>query len=284
MREFNRLIPEKIDRSDNQEAVLGKITPNSFGLLPSNKNWDERRKLATKTIGINFASKYIPMMISTVDEWSKNIKINESIDFTTELKRITFNIITKILFGRDIDKMDKWVYVSPNDGSTTLLNFDDAYFKYTFDELMTAFSLKFRAFPILSKLKMIEPFKSNNKNNKAIYSALKKFLDMSDDDQSVYRQLLNSGLLSKEEVFHDTILLLFAGFDTTSHGICSALYCLHKFPETLGRLKEALNKNGITNIDVKKEDMLKDYYENCDYLAYKIKIFILDLKKCLFVV
>ena len=131
------------------------------------------------------------------------------------------------------------------------------------------FSIIPRAFPFLKKLKITEPFKSNHKNNKSIYSAIAKFLDMSEDDQSVYRQLLNSGQLSKEEVFHDTVFILFAGFDTTSHAICSTLYYLHKFPQTLSKLKDALDKDGITNIDTKKEDSLKDLYEQWDYLTYK---------------
>ena len=180
--ELNKMIPEKIDSSESSHAVLGKIVPKSLGVLPSNKNWDERRKLATKTVGIGFASKYIPLMIQTVDNWAKNVKIGEKIDFTLELNRITFNIITKILFGRDIDKMEKWEYTSPHDGSVTLLNFDDAYFKYINDEFYANFSIVPRAFPFLKKLKITEPFKSNHKNNKSIYSAIAKFLDMSEDD------------------------------------------------------------------------------------------------------
>ena len=74
-------------------------------------------------------------------------------------------------------------------------------------------------------------------------------------------------------MFYDTALLLIAGFDTTSHAICSTLYYLHKFPQTLSKLKDTLDKGGITNIDAKKEDTLKDFYEQWDYLAYNFKYF-----------
>ena len=184
--EFNKLVPEKIDRDDKKDSIISTISPNSFGLISSSKDWERRRKLVTKTIGINFASKYIQMMIETVDEWSKNIKLNEKIDFTQELNKITFNIISKILFGRDIYKIEKWEYTSPHDGSVTFLSFVDAYFRHVNDELIASFSLKSIAFSFLKKFRITEPFKSNYKNNNSIFSTLAKFLDTSEDSQSVY--------------------------------------------------------------------------------------------------
>ena len=263
--EFNKLIPEKIDRHDHTGMQIVNIAPNSFGLMSSTPNWNERRKLATKTIGINFASKYIPMMVQTVDEWSKNIKTEENLDLTIELKRITFKIITKILFGRDINKMEKCQYYSPHDGSISSLDFEDAYFRYSKDIFDTHFSALSKLIPFLATIKITEPFKSNERNKVSIYSALRNFLDMSEDEHSVYKQLLNSGELSKEEIFCDTVLLLFAGFDTTSHAIGSTLYYLHKYPQVLRKLKEVLDKDKISDINPLQDESLKDLYENWDY-------------------
>ena len=58
-------------------------------------------------MGINFASQYIPMMIKIVDDWSRDVKFNVSLNLSNEVGKITFRIITKILFGKDIDKMEK---------------------------------------------------------------------------------------------------------------------------------------------------------------------------------
>jgi len=58
-----------------------------------------------KTVGINFASQYIPLMNQAVDEWILEIEINKELDFSFEMSKITFKVITKILFGKDIDKM-----------------------------------------------------------------------------------------------------------------------------------------------------------------------------------
>ena len=99
--------------------------------MQSNKRWDERRKAILKTIGINFASKYIPMMIKIVDEWIDEVSIGADLDLSFELNKITFRIITKILFGRDIDKMDKCVYISPIDRTKQTLSFEECYFRYS---------------------------------------------------------------------------------------------------------------------------------------------------------
>ena len=47
-------------------------------------------------------SKFIPMIISKLEERSKNWKTDEFINFYTEASSITFNIIVTILFGDKI--------------------------------------------------------------------------------------------------------------------------------------------------------------------------------------
>ena len=68
----------------------------------SDKWWEERRKVIMKAIGINFASQYIEAMINVVDEWSQEVSKGEEIDVVFEMNKITFRIISKIFFGRDI--------------------------------------------------------------------------------------------------------------------------------------------------------------------------------------
>ena len=107
------------------------------------------------------------------------------------------------------------------------------------------------------------------KNKASIDNALRKFLSKSEDDQSVYRQILKNYDFSKEEVFADVLLLLLAGFDTTSHGLGSALYFLKKNPEVMKKLNQALNECDIPNIKSTEESSeLKDKFENWDYLTY----------------
>ena len=113
--EFENLIPTKIDRYIDETMPVQHIWRDSFGIIQSNKSWNERRKTIMKIIGINFASQYISMMIKTVDDWAKQIPIGKEVDFNFELSGITYTIISKILFGRDIENAEmfwkKIIYV-----------------------------------------------------------------------------------------------------------------------------------------------------------------------------
>ena len=200
-----------------------------------------------------------------------NVKLEENLNISLELKKITFKVITKILFGRDINKIDKWEYTSPKDGSVKMLNFEDAYFQFWRDVFEAQLSAFGRLLLFLIKLKISEPFKSNNRNQQIIFSALRKFLEISEDNRSVYRQLIDSKMLPKEEIFYDTLFILFAGFSTTYHNLSSTLYYLYKYPQKLNILKESLCKSNISNINVNDEESLKDLYENCNYLNYVVK-------------
>ena len=101
--------------------------------------------------------------MNIVDDWIKNLEIGE-INFTNELNKITFRVITKILFGNDIDKMNKCLYISPVDGSEHHLNFEDCFLRYIRDEALSYFLSKRRFVYPLDKLINIEPFTTNDKN------------------------------------------------------------------------------------------------------------------------
>mmetsp|Transcript_14930 Transcript_14930/g.17270 ORF Transcript_14930/g.17270 Transcript_14930/m.17270 type:complete len:217 (+) Transcript_14930:406-1056(+) len=125
--------------------------------------------------------------------------------------------------------------------------------------------------PFLAKLKLIEPFKSNDINFKSLFKAAQEFLDLSEDEGSVYRLIVGTDQISKEEVFSDIMLLLVAGFDTTSHAITSILYQLKKSPSKLQKLVDELEAKGLNNVDPLDTETLKRLYEECDYLNYVIK-------------
>lgn len=125
--EMTKLVPEKVDRNNHKDMFLDVVTPNSIMIIPSNQNWDVRRKTVMKTIGINFASQYIQLTIETVDEWIKNVNLDKDLDLSFEVSLIDFNIISKIMFGTDIDKMEKCRYINPYDHSVQELSFKDVY-------------------------------------------------------------------------------------------------------------------------------------------------------------
>ena len=87
-----------------------------------------------RTMGINYASKFIPMMIEKFDKVSKNWKEGKWIFFFDEMKVITFEIISSILFGGDIiEKIGllkyKWTNGSVFDLNLELFNKNSRWLK-----------------------------------------------------------------------------------------------------------------------------------------------------------
>ena len=214
-----------------------------------------------KTIGINHASKFIPMMIEVADEWIANVKKNETIDLTIEMKRITFRVISKILFGTDIDKMEETTYINPYNGEILQLSFEDLYFKYSKDEMESFYLPINRILPFLSRYRLINPFKTNFTNNISLKNSLRTFLTKSTDTSSVYMQVNASEKFNSEDVLLDMLGLLFAGFDTSSFGLSSMLYNLKKYPLTMEKLKSELKKYNLVDLNIKEVNLLKESYE-----------------------
>ena len=63
-KQFKELIPHKLDRADENIRSFGKLNPLAFLNRPSTQNFKDRRNAVTSTIGLNFVSQYIPLMIS----------------------------------------------------------------------------------------------------------------------------------------------------------------------------------------------------------------------------
>ena len=270
--QFEKLVPSKIDRSVTFGFPLHNIIGGSLGASFSDEKWTKRRKEMTKHIGINFCSKHIPMMIKTIDKNIEESPLNEEISLTSLLTNTTFDIITKIFFGQDItEKMDKIEYQDPSTGKKSMLKFQEFYPKVAIDQFEGFYNPIGKFFPFLATYNLIDPYKTNAKNKKAYYDALVNFLDNSMDKDSVYYALYSSGNFTKEECIMDTLLMLFAGFDTSSRGLSSIVCMLKKAPEKLDKLMKELEKHEITNIMNLPQDQYKSKYEECDYLNYVAK-------------
>ena len=271
--EFEKLVPEKIDRHHNGEGfIIGNIIPRSLVVTESTQEWLERRKEEIRAIGINRISQYIPLMIATTDEWAKKVNRNQRIDISLEVSRIVFRVIAKILFGDDVDTMPPIPYISYKTGETKSMIFEEFYPHYLRDEFDGYMSPKGKLLPFLAKYGLAQPYKSNLKNRESLFDAIRKFTAQTKDTESVYKRLEALGKFSKEVLVVDTVMLLIAGFDSTSILITSCLFQLKKKnPEALQKLMESSSKWGIINVDKSKGSSLKDIYENCDYLNYVIK-------------
>ena len=245
-KQFAEHVPHSIDRSPLFNRFFGRVSPESIGSLRATEAWKKRRSAATSTIGLNYASRYIPKMIesmtSLIDKW----KEGEWMNLNKEISDMTFDIICSILFGMDInDKIETCNHLSL-DGTITQMKFAE-FFPRIIEDIMQSVQLPLGLmFPFLIDYDLIEPFKTIQKNADECRRVVNNFLETSSDKQSVFRKLVDEHGISEDEALQDIIALLFAGHDTTSHGIVSALYFLKKNPEVYQKLISELAKLGLS--------------------------------------
>ena len=114
-------------------------------------------------------------MIRTVDDWAASLPRAQQLDVNFELNKITFRIISKILFGRDFDDIGKCEYVSPVDHSVHELSFEECYFRYAHEGFEAQFSLLGNLFPVVAKYDIMDPFKTIGRNKRALEAKLMQF-------------------------------------------------------------------------------------------------------------
>ena len=190
LEEFLPLVPTKVDRWGHQIKHFGRMAAGAVDQIKSSKNWKSRRDTILHTIGINMASRYLPLMIDTLDQASEEWQVGQWINFTNEMTSITFDVITKILFGRDIrSKIGCIDYVKMN-GEVVKLDLMHYFHELVEDLEGTSFKLINRVLPFLQKYNLTTEHKSLDTNLNTLWSVLEQFLQESQDKESVYHKIL----------------------------------------------------------------------------------------------
>lgn len=243
LKAFNELIeksPEFIDRFDNLTKSFAKLCPKSILFTRTTEAWKQRREGFLREMGLNQASKFIPIMVNAccerMDTWQKD----KSYNLQYEINLITFKVITIILFGKEVNNKIKSIDYEKKDGSIAQLSFSDYFVEVSKDIQNNTFHPIGLLFPILADYDLINPYKRDRKNIERMKAELKSFLDSSKDDESIYYKLLTGTKIDHESLFEDLIGFLFAGRGTSSHAITSAVYFLNKYPETKAKLMDEL--------------------------------------------
>ena len=285
-KEFEKLVPDKLDRKDKGLAPTTRLFNGSVALRNSDESWHNRRIAITKLLGINKCSEYIKMMNQTIDTQIDLLKEGDQINFGDLLASITFMIISKILFGSDIeDDMPRATYIDPKTKIKESVSFKDLFLRTCKNEFEAFTSPVGKLFPTLAQNNLVEPFKTNSKNIAEFRRAITDFCEKSSDKNSIYNFLRNydtsnNGAASdgksikgipKDHCVNDTLVLLFGGFDTTSHTVTSALYLLKRNPDKLDKLMNNLKDHKIDEIDTQTDTEAKDNLQSCDYLFHCIK-------------
>ena len=106
------LIPSVLDR----ESAIGRST---FGRLKvvtsgyssiSNQSWKHTRESNSRAIQFNKSSQYVPLIYETARAYTSHWKSGDVLDMQKVHGSVTFGVIAKILFGKDLDLKRTYPY------------------------------------------------------------------------------------------------------------------------------------------------------------------------------
>lgn len=193
------------------------------------------------------------------------------------MKEVTFKVIFTILFGPGLINHFETIMYEVSVGKFEKLKMSAALNQLFLDHLKLFSNPTFLASPKFADFLNIPLISRNKRNTKAIYAMIKDFLKRDFDKDSVYHRVINEHGVDEEKALHDTMFFLIAGLDTTAAGVTSSMYFLKKYPEVFEKLKDELNKSGVTKDSDFADPSVQDAINDCNYLYYTIKeIFRLD--------
>ena len=200
MDEVEKLVPEKIDRGEPEHTAIWNLIPTSFTNTRSTEHTNKRKKAAIEYLGINRASKLIPIILKTVDTYIDTMKEEKDVNFSKLSKFITFEAMSKQLLGNDYKeiKMD-FDYKDPDTGSVSKMSFTDFFMNLCQSEFAAYMNPKTKILKPLADRYIIEPYKTNRRNNLYFRNRLFEFAESSTDMDSMYKALKSSGEFSTED-------------------------------------------------------------------------------------
>lgn len=170
---------------------VGRAMIGSLDQIRSNKDWKTRRDSIMRTIGINFSSKYIPLMLDKIKKYSDKWDIGKQIDMQVEMKHVTFEIITEILFGRNITENIGQVRYKSFKGEVSELNFMKFLTTLFQDTMIAKSKIQSVMFPVLIYKNLFRPNNIVYENICTFRKIIREYLETHQDENSVSAQTKN---------------------------------------------------------------------------------------------
>ena len=218
-REFSNLVPKSIDRFPELRSI-GQMMPRAYGNIRTNGAFHHRKKAFFKLLSFNRCSSYIPMMVEGLELMTaKWVESGTSVNVIPELFKQNFSILTQILFGRDTKTIMKKLrpYITPT-GECIMLDLCQLFYKTTdayIDQYLSPLAV---LLPFINKYKLVEPFKTNCKNNETLRQAFREAMMHTRDKTSVLYNLKDALKdTDSETILDDLIGTTMAGIDTSAH-------------------------------------------------------------------
>lgn len=120
-----------------------------------------------KNVGINYASRFIPIMCDTLEAFTNKWKsFRGDINMSKEASLLTFDIICKILFGQDMnEQLEKCQYTDLKTGRIETREMHDALEKIAIDCSFAALKPFNVIFPWLVEYDVGKENKANTANS-----------------------------------------------------------------------------------------------------------------------
>ena len=130
-------------------------------------------------------------MISKIESKITSWKENQWLNLNEELSDSTLDIMSSIIFAKNInEKIGSFTYIKPN-GSGVQLEYIKMFKEVIQDNLKSAINPLTFLLPFLEKYSLCKPFTTIKKNSIELRNKLQKFLDDNPDESSVYEQLVS---------------------------------------------------------------------------------------------
>jgi len=125
--------------------------------------------------------------------------------------------------------------------------------------------------PDSSYYKLVNPYRRDHNNLQVFKRAIKNIVQTSSDTGSVGRKFFDLPELTERQKIDDLVGIMIAGSETTSHTLVSCLYFMSRHPETLQKLREELNREGLSKGEAFVENCTLETLQNCTYLSCVVK-------------
>mmetsp|Transcript_19063 Transcript_19063/g.16897 ORF Transcript_19063/g.16897 Transcript_19063/m.16897 type:complete len:326 (+) Transcript_19063:12-989(+) len=215
-KDFDTNIPSNIDKyPDLQELSFAKTFFGAVMHSPTNKDWEMRRSVFTKAIGLNFSSRYINLMLehakTLMDQW----EVGTEVDFLPTMYKMTLTVISSILLGKDFDEKIRMMTYTHTDGTSEQMDVY-VFFPKLGKDLMAALEMPINLlFPTLIRNNIGKINSTNMKNIQEFRSAFQDFLDITTDEDSCYKMILRDyPQYNYKDLFNDLQGFLFDGYET----------------------------------------------------------------------
>ncbi|CAI2365712.1 unnamed protein product [Moneuplotes crassus] len=271
VKEVISLMPDKVDKISWPKGLM-KMAVGSFSMNPTTHNTKSRRKEIFNILGLNSASRYIPLMVDRTKEFLEKIRKEKKVDFLHEANFLTFKIFIFILFGNDMHHLTekKYPFERP-DGTIDHITLCEIFIQLGKDYMVEFIHPITSLIPPLNDYNFIGPWRRNNKNFTVFKDALREMISESKDQNSLWNMMSQLNQFTDDEIFHDLVLLMIGGSETSSHCLCSIFYYLAKFPEARKKLREELDKFGLKKGSNLEASIKMEVIEKLDYLSWVIK-------------